>query len=45
MMKRGGEDIGVRDNPASYTPKHLAEKILPSRSAHGAPSGRRLAAP
>lgn len=33
MVKRGGEDIGVQDNPASYTPRHLAEKILTSRAA------------
>jgi len=32
MVKRG-EHVGARDNPASYTPKHLAEKILTSRSA------------
>jgi hypothetical protein len=43
MVKRG-EDVGARDNPASYTPKHLAEKILTSRSAHGATGGQRLAA-
>ncbi len=29
-MRRGAVEVDARDNPASYTPKHLAEKILTS---------------